>query len=76
MPDTYPPHEICDIPSPANRLIQIPLPHPVDDFSRYREYSKTKKQNGGQKSHPPEFGRTVLDRSNNVFRNLVIAFIA
>jgi len=74
MTDTNPPYEIGDIPSPANRFIQVPLANPISYIPVNGIYPKTKQAYRNQKTNPPQSSRAGFYGSYDIYRNLVVIF--
>jgi hypothetical protein len=75
MTDTDPPYEVGDVPTPSHRLIQIPLPHPINDFHGDGNDPEYQYGDRDKEANPPCSRGSYFHRPANIFRDLVVVFI-
>src|SRR6476659_7406613 len=73
MPDADPEHEISNVPSPADRMVQSPGADPGGNLIAKTEKTETGNSRGEGKGDPPPSRRAILYRAADSLRNPPVA---
>src|SRR6266566_8016381 len=65
MPNTDPKNEVCDVPCPANRMIQSPSTDPGRNLVTEAKKTERRGARGDGKSYPPPARRRLFDDPRN-----------